>query len=95
MYHEALWYIVMAMRTRTNLELDEDALAFASMYANAKGISLSVAVSELIRRVERMPSEPWEKSGRLRLDEQGILVVKAEGRRITSASVKEALEDLD
>jgi len=42
------------MRTRTNLHIDNDALSFASSYATAKGVSLGIAVSELIRRAEQV-----------------------------------------
>ena len=83
------------MSTRMNLHLDEDALAIASMYADAKGISLGVAVSELIRRAELRPIEPVGSSPRLIVDESGLLVVKATGHRITSEEVKRVLDDLE
>ena len=83
------------MRTRTNLHLDEDAIAFASSYASARGITLGVAISELIRRAEQMPCEAVSWSPRLRLDESGFVVVKSTGQRITSERVKEELDDLE
>ena len=81
------------MRTRTNLHLDNDALEFASMYANSRGISLGVAVSELIRRVERTPEPPGGASSKLKRDKRGFLVVKASGPIITSETVKEESEE--
>lgn len=81
------------MRTRTNLHIDNDALTFASAYASAKGISLGVAVSELIRRAEQTPEPPVGASSRLKMDEHGYLVVKADGPVITSEMVKEESED--
>ena len=81
------------MRTRTNLHLDNDALEFASVYANSKGISLGVAVSELIRRAEQTPEPPISASSKLKRDEHGFLVVKASGPVITSEMVKEESED--
>ena len=81
------------MRTRTNLHIDNDALEIASLYANAKGISLGVAVSELIRRGEETPEPPVTVSSKLKTDEYGYLVVRAAGEPVTPEMVKEALED--
>jgi len=81
------------MRTRTNLHIDNDALEFAYSYARAKGITLGVAISELIRRAEQMPEPPISASSKLKRDEHGFLVVKASGPVITSEMVKEESED--
>ena len=80
------------MRTRTNLHIDNDALTFASSYANAKGVSLSIAVSQLIRRAERMAGQEIP-SPRLVTNRYGYLVIAATGDRITPEMVKEASED--
>lgn len=81
------------MRTRTNLHIENDALEFASSYASAKGITLGVAISELIRRAEQTPEPPISTSAKLKTDEYGYLVVKAQGEPLTPEMVKEALED--
>ena len=81
------------MRTRTNLHIDNDALEFASVYANSRGISLGIAVSELIRRAKQMPDPTVGASSMVRRDEYGFLVVKASGPVITSEMVKEESED--
>jgi hypothetical protein len=81
------------MRTRTNLHIDNDALKIASLYANAKGVSLGVAVSELIRRAEETPEPPISVSSKLKTDEFGYLVVRAAGEPATPEMVKEALDD--
>jgi len=47
---------------RTNLNLDEDAHLFATVYAGAKGITLGAAVSDLIRKAEKIPHPPVELS---------------------------------
>jgi hypothetical protein len=39
---------------RTTLSLDEDVHEFACYYANAKGITLSAAMNELVRKAERV-----------------------------------------
>lgn len=93
MYHSDKWYIIRYMRTRTNLHIDNDALRIASLYANSKGISLGVAVSELIRRGEEMPEPPISVSSKLKTDEYGYLVVRAAGELVTPEMLKEALED--
>jgi hypothetical protein len=81
------------MKTRTNLHLDNDALKIAMLYADARGISLGVAVSELIRHAEQNPAPPITSSIRLRRDEHGFLVVKSSGPSITSEMVKAELEN--
>ncbi len=81
------------MRTRTNLHLDNDALAFASSYAGAKGITLGVAVSELIRRAEQLPPPQAAASPKLKRDGRGFLVARAGGPAITSETVREESED--
>lgn len=40
---------------RTTITLDDDVHEFASYYANAKGITLSAAMNELIRKAENSP----------------------------------------
>jgi len=81
------------MRTRTNLHIDNDALEFASVYANSKGISLGIAVSELLRRAERTPEPNPRASTKLKQDGRGFLVVKASKPVITSEMVREDSED--
>ncbi len=80
------------MRTRTNLHIDNDALAFASSYANAKGISLGLAVSELIRRAEQIAGQK-SPSPRLVMNRHGYLEIADTGDRVTPEMVKEASED--
>jgi len=80
------------MRTRTNLHIDNDALAFASSYANAKGISLGIAVSEMIRQVQQMAGQEIP-SPRLVMNRHGYLEIAATGDPIPPEMVKEAAED--
>jgi hypothetical protein len=80
------------MRTRTNLHIDNDALTFASSYANAKGISLGIAVSELIRHAERVVGQE-SPSSRLVMNQYGYLEIADTGDRITPEMVKESSED--
>jgi hypothetical protein len=80
------------MRTRTNLHIDNDALSFASSYATAKGVSLGIAVSELIRRAEQVTGQELPSS-RLVMNRHGYLEIAETGEPITPEMVKEAAED--
>jgi hypothetical protein len=78
---------------RTTITLDDDVHEFAKYYANAKGISLSAAMNELVRKVESAPpaSEPayfeFERSP------NGLPLLPRTGRTITPEMVKELGED--
>ncbi len=75
---------------RANVNIDTDAYAFASSYANARGIPLGVAISELLRKAEQAPEPPSSKLVRGR---HGFLVKAKTGRTITPEMVKELSED--
>lgn len=76
---------------RRNLNIAADAYAIASTYASARGISISRAVSELVRRAEHAPEPP---SPLLKTDDYGLLVkARADRGRVTSAMVKKLSED--
>ena len=77
---------------RTTLNLDADVYRYSSAYAGAKGITLSAAISELIRRAEQVP-EPGRSSPRLKMNEHGYLEIAETGDVLTPAMVKEASED--
>ena len=81
------------MRTRANINLDNDAYSAATAFAAARGIALGAAISELIRRGEQAPELPLSVSPKLKRDRHGILIVKAAGPVITSEMVKEESED--
>jgi hypothetical protein len=77
---------------RMTVNLDPDVYSFASAYAGAKGITLSAAISELIRRAEQVP-DPGSDSHRLKTSQHGYLVIAGTGDRLTPEMVKEASED--
>lgn len=81
------------MTTPTNLDIDNDALEFASSYAESRGVSLDVAISELIRRAAQTLGPQISASPNLKRDAQGYLVVKAGGHGITEELVKNDSED--
>lgn len=78
------------MRVRKNIILDVDAYEAAAAFADAKGIALGTAVSELIRRGEEAPEPP---SSMLVTNRRGLLVKAKGGRVVTPAMVKELSED--
>ena len=77
---------------RLTVNLDPDVYTFAQAYAGGRGISLSAAIGELVRRAERAPElEPL--SGRLRKNEHGYLELAGTGHVLTPEMVKAASED--
>ena len=80
------------MPMRLTVNLDPDVYDFTSAYAGAKGITLSAALGELIRRAEQV-SEPERGSSRLKRNEHGYLEIVGNSDPLTSAMVKEAAED--
>jgi hypothetical protein len=81
------------MGIRANINLDADAYSFASAYAAAKGMPLGAAVSELLRKAERVPESLEGESPRLIEGPLGYLVKAKTGRVITPEMVKEGSED--
>ena len=77
---------------RTTVTLDAGVYDFATAYAGAKGISLSAAIGELIRRARQVP-EPGVDSPRLKTGPHGYLVIVATGDTLTPDMVKEDSED--
>ena len=74
------------------VNLDSDVYSFTSAYAGAKGITLSAALSELVRRAEQVP-EPGSESPRLKKSPHGYLVIGGTGDVLTPEMVKEVSED--
>lgn len=77
---------------RTTITLDDDVHEFAKYYADAKGISLSAAMNELVRKAESVPaSEPvpfeFERSP------NGLPLLPRTGRTVTPEMVKQLEED--
>jgi hypothetical protein len=77
---------------RTTVNLDADVYSFTSAYAGAKGITLSAALGELVRRAEQAP-ELESESSRLMRNEHGYLEIAETGKALTPEMVKAASED--
>ncbi len=76
---------------RTNVTLDDDVHRFASIYANARGITLGAAISELIRKAEAIPQPAPD----IRRSESGLAMFPPTGKALTSEMVKEAESEFD
>ena len=73
---------------RTTITLDEDVHEFASYYAHARGLTLSAAIEELIRKAQA-PSKPEPD---IRRGPNGFPMFPPTGRTITDEMVK-AIEE--
>jgi hypothetical protein len=75
---------------RTSVKLDADVHEFASVYAAAKGISLSAAIGELIRKAQ-MAAPPAPPD--IRRSKSGLPMFPPTGRVVTSEMVKKLEEE--
>ena len=74
---------------RTTITLDKDVHEIASIYAQAKGISLSAAITELIMKAQTTP----EPRPEIRRGRNGFPLLPRSGRTITSEMVRQFSED--
>jgi hypothetical protein len=77
---------------RTTVTLDDDVHEFAIYYANARGITLSAAMNELIRQAESAQSSVPE-SFEFERSMNGLPLLPRTGRTITPEMVKQLQED--
>ena len=75
---------------RTSVTLDADIYELASVYADAKGITLGTAIGELIRKGQAATPT---KASSVRTSSGGFPMFPRRNRTITSAMVKEAIEE--
>lgn len=75
---------------RTNVDIAEDTRAAATAYANARGITLGEAITELIQKGLRVDSHGPRKFAR---SFAGFPVFPKSSRTITSEAVRKAGED--
>ena len=74
---------------RTTITLDNEAHEFASVYARSRGMTLSAAINELIRKAEAAPAPPVQ----IEYSPNGLPRFPRTGHVLTSEMVKAALED--
>ena len=80
---------------RTNVNIADDVRQFATLYANAKGLTLGAAITELIRKAQRTETAET-KTPQFERSFAGFPVFPKLGRTITTEMVRKAEEeDLD
>jgi hypothetical protein len=77
---------------RTSISLDEDVHQLAILYAAGRGITLSAAINEAVRKIA-MPSRSTPPSSVIKTRANGMPVFASRGRVITPEMVKAAQED--
>jgi hypothetical protein len=76
-------------KMRTTITLDDDVHELATVYSSARGLTLSAAINELIRKAETAPSPRQE----IRRSPGGFPLLPKTGHVITSEMVKKYSED--
>lgn len=77
---------------RTNVNIADDAREFAMIYADAKGMNLGDAITELIREGQRAVSgKPKVRS--FARSSAGFPMFPPPGRKLTTKQVRRAEED--
>lgn len=74
---------------RTTITIDDETHEFAAYYARARGLTLSMAIDELIRKGQGAPEAEVE----LRIGPNGLPLLPRTGRKITSEMVKTYSEE--
>jgi hypothetical protein len=77
---------------RTTITLDEDTHEFATIYAQAKGISLSAAINELIQTAQEAKEAPKPAPELLR-GPNGLPMFPPAGGRLTAEMIKKFEEE--
>jgi hypothetical protein len=75
---------------RTTITLNEETHTFASYYAQARGLTLSAAIDELILKAQTAPAAPHRE---FRRSPNGLPLLPRTGRVITCEMVKALSED--
>lgn len=74
---------------RTTITLDDDVREFTSVYSKARGMTLSAAINELIRKAEEAPATKAE----IIWSGDGVPMFPPSGRVVTSEMVKRLEEE--
>jgi hypothetical protein len=77
---------------RTSVNLDEDVHELAILYAAGRGITLSAAINEAVRKIA-MPARVSSPSSAIETRANGMPVFASRGRVITPEMVKATQED--
>jgi hypothetical protein len=79
---------------RTNVNIADDAREFAMVYANANGITLGEAITELIRK-GRQAEEGVDEAPCFGRSESGFPTFQPKGRVLTTQMVLDAMAEDD
>jgi metal-responsive CopG/Arc/MetJ family transcriptional regulator len=79
--YDIIWHM------RTTINLDDDVLREVKQYADSRSIALGKAVSELVRRGLRTPTETEIVNG------LHVVVLPPESAKVDETSIKRLLED--
>ena len=74
---------------RTTITLDDDVHEFAAYYARSRGLTLSAAIDEMIRKVLEGPKPKPD----IRIGPSGLPMFPPTGRTITAELVKKLEEE--
>ena len=74
---------------RTTITLADETHEFVSYYANARGLSISAAIDELIRKAQAAPAPKPD----IRIGPNGLPMLPPTGRTITAEMVKKIEEE--
>ena len=74
---------------RTNVNIADDAREFAQVYAHANGITLGDAITELIRKGQKLENRQEEQI-QFERDASGFPMLPQRGRVLTTEMVREA-----
>ena len=74
---------------RTTISLDDETHEFAAYYARARGLTLSAAIAQLIRKARFAPAPKPD----IRIGPNGLPMLPPTGRTITAEMVKKLEEE--
>jgi hypothetical protein len=74
---------------RTTITIDDETHEFAAYYARARGLTLSAAIDELIRKAQAAPAPKPD----IRIGPNGLPMFPPTGRTITAEMVKKLEEE--
>jgi hypothetical protein len=77
---------------RTSITLDDDVHEFAASYAHGRGITLSAALNELVRKAHAEPS-PAPRPLEFKRSPNGLPLLPRTGQTITSELIKRLEEE--
>jgi hypothetical protein len=88
----SLYKMMHYVSMRTTINLDQEVYEIATLYARGRGLTLSKAMNEMVRKATS-PEQEGSLSPRLMWAPNGLLIARPTGRVITNEMVKAALKE--